>query len=66
MLAAVLGHLYLGQWREARSMLRLALKNDPENQDLQKLRKRVWKYRLRRYLRVALSPFRRANGRRMI
>ncbi|MGB2987368.1 MAG: tetratricopeptide repeat protein [Phycisphaerae bacterium] len=57
MFAAVFGHLHLAQWREARSMLRRALRHDPENPNLQRLHKRLWRYRFRRHLQRLGSPF---------
>ncbi len=50
MYMAVLAHLHLAQWREARSMLRRAMRRYPENADLRQLGKRVWRYRLRHSL----------------
>lgn len=47
MYMAVLAHLHLAQWREARSMLRRAMRRYPDNPDLRQLGKRLWRYRLR-------------------
>ena len=47
MYMAVLTHLRLAQWPEARSMLRRAMQRYPDNPDLRLLGKRLWRYRLR-------------------
>jgi len=65
MLAAIVEYLFLGRWREARSMLRRALRIDPGNVYLQHLKKRFWRYRVRRCLRRLVSPFMRATGGRV-
>jgi tetratricopeptide (TPR) repeat protein len=62
MLAAIVGYLFLGRWREARSMLRRALRLDPANPQLQHLKKRFWRYRARRFVHKLLSPFIRVFG----
>lgn len=59
---ATLAHVRLAQWREARSMLRRALRHHPQNPDLQQLSKRLWGYRLRHYLSRLMAPFARAFG----
>ena len=51
MLAATVGHLRLAQWREARSMLNRAMRNEPGNAELQRLTRQLWLYRLRYYAR---------------
>ena len=44
-------------------MLRIALRNDPENQTLRDLSRRLWRYRLRHYAGVILAQFRKPAGR---
>ncbi len=56
-------HLELAQWREARQMLRRALRHDPGNADLSNLAAAVWRYRLRHRLRLLGAPFRFLFGR---
>ncbi len=48
---AAIAYLRLGAWRDARSMLRRALHNDPTNPVLQRLSRRMWRYRFRHVLR---------------
>jgi tetratricopeptide (TPR) repeat protein len=55
----VIAHLRLAQWRQARKMLQIALRNDPENPTLRDLSRQLWRYRLRHYARVVLSQFRK-------
>lgn len=62
MYTAVLAHLHLAQWREARSLLHRALRREPRNPTLQQLRKRLWSYRLRHGFRCLVVPLRRAFG----
>jgi len=59
MLAATVGHLRLAQWREAKSMLSRAIRNDPGNSDLQRLARRLGLYRLRYYFGRASGVIRR-------
>jgi tetratricopeptide (TPR) repeat protein len=47
---ATLAYLHLGCWREARSMLRRAMRNAPDDEDLRDLAGRFWRYRVRRFL----------------
>ncbi len=60
---AALAHVRLAQWREARSLLRRALRHHPQNPDLQQLSKQLWNYRLRHNLSRLIAPFARAFGR---
>jgi tetratricopeptide (TPR) repeat protein len=62
MRVAVSAHLDLAQWREARTMLRRALRNSPEDPVLRRVDKRLWYYRLRHGLRRLMQPFARAFG----
>jgi tetratricopeptide (TPR) repeat protein len=48
---AAVAYLRLAKWAEARGMLRRALRSDPENESLQQLSKRIWRYRLTHFLR---------------
>lgn len=48
MTTAAIGHLRLGEWRNARSVLKKALGFDPSNTDLQRLLSRLWWYRLKK------------------
>ena len=59
---ATIGHIQLGRWREARAMLRRALRHDPQNEALQHLSKRLWRYRLQYYLTRALAVLRLVPG----
>lgn len=52
---SAIGHLRLGQWREARRMLKKSLQCDPNNTDLQRLLKRLWWFRIRRIARRAFG-----------
>lgn len=52
---SAIGHLRLGEWRNARKMLRKALQYDPQNADLQRLLKRLWWFRIRRVARRAFG-----------
>ncbi len=49
--AAILAHLELAQWREARSLLRRAVRDNPENADLRRIEKQLGYYRLRYHWR---------------
>ncbi len=62
---AVVAHLHLAQWREARSMLRRGLREEPKNPDLRRLSDRLWRYRVGFYTKRLLRPlrvFRRGPG----
>jgi len=60
---ATIAYLQLAQWRDARSMLRRALRCDPGNETLELLARRIWRYRLRHYLSRAATMVRHALGR---
>ena len=55
---AAIGHIQLGHWREARAMLRRALRHDPRNETLRRLARRLWRYRLRYYLSRVFAALR--------
>jgi superkiller protein 3 len=61
--AAALACIRLGKWREARELLHQAIKLDPDDADLVRLRNRLWLYRLGRLLRDTAGMFRRFTGR---
>jgi tetratricopeptide (TPR) repeat protein len=56
---AIRGHLELGHWRDARSMIGRALRLDPENADLKRLRRRFPYYLFRHAIGWLSGPFRR-------
>ncbi len=56
---AAVALLRLARWSEASAMLRQARRHDPDNELLTRLRKRLWRYRLRYMVRKLVSPFRR-------
>ena len=60
---AALAYLQLARWRDARGMLRRALRHDPGNETLEQLVRRVWRFRFRHYLRRISGLMRRALGR---
>ena len=60
---AALAYLQLAQWRDARAMLRRALRHDPGNETLEQLVRRIWRYRLKYYTRTLSGVIRRALGR---
>jgi tetratricopeptide (TPR) repeat protein len=61
---AALAQIHLARWREARSMLRRALRHEPAHPDLQRLSERLWRYRLRYGLKRLLRPLRAVFNRR--
>jgi len=60
---AVIAYLHLARWREARALLHRAIRNEPANEALHKLARRVWRHRLRHYLRKLDGLWRRISGR---
>lgn len=52
---ASVAHLKLGQWRQAKAMIRCALRNEPGNSILLKLKRQFWRYRIRYYIRALHS-----------
>jgi len=60
---AVIAYLHLARWREAKAMLRRAIRNDPANEALRRLARRFWRHRLRHYIRKVGESLRRAAGR---
>lgn len=62
MFNASVAYLRMGRWREARAMIKRAHRNEPANQDVMQLAKRVWRYRLRHAVRNLLAVLRRSSG----
>jgi tetratricopeptide (TPR) repeat protein len=60
---AVLAHLRLAQWRPARSLLARARRLSPDNTALQRLSRRIWRFRLRHCVRRLLRPASRPSSR---
>ena len=58
MFNASIAYLRLGRWREARSMIKRARRNDPNNLDVKHLASRVWRYRLRHAVRKLVAVLR--------
>jgi hypothetical protein len=61
--AGVIANLRLARWRDARSMLRRALRNDPGNPQLKRLKGGFIGYRVRHHLRKLLALVGHAGGR---
>lgn len=61
--AAALACVHLGRWREARSLLTRAIKLNPDDAGLVRLRKRLWALRLRRSWRRLAAAIGRITGR---
>jgi len=48
---AIVAQLYTAQWKQARAMLRRALAIDPSHEPTRELSRKMWRYRLRHYIR---------------
>ncbi|UCE59989.1 MAG: tetratricopeptide repeat protein [Phycisphaerales bacterium] len=60
---AAVAYIQLRRWREARAMLRRALRQDPGNDTLARLYRRMWRARLRSYVGNLIAVIRRLFGR---
>jgi tetratricopeptide (TPR) repeat protein len=53
---AALACIRLGRWQQAREMIRRALEAAPESEAVIQLSQRLWRFRLRRWLRGLVRP----------
>ncbi len=60
---AAIGYTLLGRWKEAKSMLQRAVKQDPTNELIGRTLRRLWRLRMLYYARRCSAFFRWAVGR---